>query len=607
MSSNPPVRTLDDGHLSSLDFEAVQNNLRDRLGGLAGGLNDVQRSQDATPSADTITYPMLFDEAEAADMLASLRSIDLLRLVSQHDQAIVSGLPCVRGPTTLYFSVSAADDAETIHAGAQAYGFRAGLPQEIDLTLRYLSTEAGVVRATYMGTANPFTIYDSGGDGWRKITGIAPLAYGQSYTAPATGILSRISIWMKRDAGMSAGEVFIQLYETDVDGLPIGGPVAVSQSAFSSGISIGGGWVDFLFPAAPAHSVGIKYAFVPEGRGINGDAYWYLDVAGAAYAGGCEVAFDASWTNNTASDYYFKIMMPGEQTTDIVSTPAGFTSWRIFTKRISARFSHAFYSADSLADFYITLPAGAVVNALNISDAITGGQVNWRCGHVRTPVLDSNPLVVAHHHGGPPSSGGQLNPIVALNSGNFAWGMRLVSNGEGGALWVSPGRQLLAEVELFSAAATITFANISAIYSHLEIVGLFRSTRAAESDTVVLTLNADSGNNYDRLAAIFTSVYAAVFTRGGAPPILAGIEAANSTANSFTPVTISLPYYVSSRLKEVQCISGVFGDASADADLAVRLTRMRWRNTAAITRLDLSLSVGPNFAIGTRVQLYGIL
>ena len=176
--SDAPVRNLDDGHLSPLDLAAIQGNLNERLGGMDSGLNDAQRSLDATPGAGTIGHPQLWPanvyEPESGTA-AEMRCMDLLQLVSGQAETIFAGMPCVMNAEALdalYFRASAEDDAEE-YLSTALYGLRNPVSRTVTLRVRYLSPGAldDDLVLHYMNTGSEVTILATGGDTWRDIGG----------------------------------------------------------------------------------------------------------------------------------------------------------------------------------------------------------------------------------------------------------------------------------------------------------------------------------------------------------------------------------------------------------------------------------------------------
>ena len=388
------LRTLADGSPELERQRLGGGNLLDRLQQHNRRLGQAQRQMTATPPDGTLTYPMLWpsnaydaDNGVAADMV----SVDLLRLVSPHDEIILAGLPAIVGAAggeNLYFEISSMDDNATLNAVAGAYGFRAGQNETVDLGLRYQGPAGGTITLTYLNPAGSETsLYAAGGDTWVQCSGPSThLPDGQTFTAPSTGVLSKISIWMKRSASYS-GLVYVDVCAVDAGHVPTSSLLLLQPSADISAISTTGQWVDIDFITSPSLTSGVEYAILvsASANGVN-TASWYKDGSAGAYAGGVSLVGGLlNWSVDTDDDYYLKITLAGT-TTMTVATLAAYTGWsEVWLSALSVRFSHDFFDADNAADFYLTVPEGVALNAICIRDTISGGEVHYRCGHVRTP------------------------------------------------------------------------------------------------------------------------------------------------------------------------------------------------------------------------------
>jgi len=169
--------------------------------------------------------------------------------------------------------------------------------------------------------------------------------------------------------------------------------------------------------------------------------------------------------------------------------------------------------------------------------------------------------------------------------------------------WVS-----IAETALTAPAAIVTFANIPQNFRTLALPYQARTDAVAESDNVRLQFNG-SAVGYDTLESYFNSAGNVNIPGLNGVSMLAGVaEAANSRANNFSPTLLFIEGYArADRDKWAFGQSGVFGDASANADLYNTLDRGRWRSLAAVTSITLYPAVGPNFVAGSIFQLYGVL
>jgi hypothetical protein len=156
----------------------------------------------------------------------------------------------------------------------------------------------------------------------------------------------------------------------------------------------------------------------------------------------------------------------------------------------------------------------------------------------------------------------------------------------------------IATTTLTSTAATITLSSIPATYTDLIAVVNIGTNVAGNMQ---VRLNGDTGSNYSTLTLIaynntvtgsgtysLSFMYAAV---AGALPLTVGPASAilqfNNYSNSTTYKTM-LARYANASLPEV------------DATVST------WRNTAAITSINLSSYSGSVYLVGTTFTLYGI-
>jgi hypothetical protein len=170
----------------------------------------------------------------------------------------------------------------------------------------------------------------------------------------------------------------------------------------------------------------------------------------------------------------------------------------------------------------------------------------------------------------------------------------------------SGGLPLLDAVALTEAAPAITFMDILGTYSALQLHLEARGTFAGTSLSVRLRFNGDAGNNYDTqiLDAYGSTAEAGEYF--ATPQILAvQIPGADSPANVAGGSRIDLPNYAGTTFeKRVQAHGGgKFG--TFEEGMEVWLAQGYWRNTDAITAIELS-PAADNFAIGTTARLYGV-
>jgi len=167
---------------------------------------------------------------------------------------------------------------------------------------------------------------------------------------------------------------------------------------------------------------------------------------------------------------------------------------------------------------------------------------------------------------------------------------------------------LISAQVLGSPAATISFTSISGSFNQLQLVLVARSAKSAESDTAQMQVNSDTGGNYDT---------AGVFTSGTGSPsnasTIAGtnvnwlVPAANATAGVSSAARLDFYHYAGTTFQKSGLVqAGYIDGVASSADQLSVEGQWAWRNTGAITRIDLSLVGGSNFVTGTAAYLYGI-
>ena len=154
----------------------------------------------------------------------------------------------------------------------------------------------------------------------------------------------------------------------------------------------------------------------------------------------------------------------------------------------------------------------------------------------------------------------------------------------------------IATTTLGSAAADITFSSISG-YTDLVLIADTQSD-GGSSGNLRMRFNSDSGSNYSR-----TIMYGT------------GSSAGSARSTNDTNITISVMPTVSQGYKTIARVniqnyanSTTYKSTVSRADLlndAALAVVGLWRNTAAITSITLSSSVG-NLATGSTFTLYGI-
>ena len=152
-------------------------------------------------------------------------------------------------------------------------------------------------------------------------------------------------------------------------------------------------------------------------------------------------------------------------------------------------------------------------------------------------------------------------------------------------------------------SATITFSSIPATYTHLQIRMLTRGSLAATGSNVNVRFNSDSTSVY-RTHWLDGNGATAIGEDSGATDLiyLGYGAAANATASVFgVGVWDILDYKNTNKFTTCRSLSGFDNNGSGFIGLISGL----WRNTAAITQIDITPNSG-NFAQYSQFALYGI-
>lgn len=158
---------------------------------------------------------------------------------------------------------------------------------------------------------------------------------------------------------------------------------------------------------------------------------------------------------------------------------------------------------------------------------------------------------------------------------------------------------------LTSSAASVTFSSIPATYTDLV---LRISARCADTGTYAglkFTLNSDTASVYS-YTVLYGNGSSGLSDRNSAlanarAPF--SIDASDATANTFGSLEIYIPSYLASQNKPISS----FGASETNASTAyINATANLWRNTSAITSIQISEIFSTNLLTGSSFYLYGI-
>ena len=164
----------------------------------------------------------------------------------------------------------------------------------------------------------------------------------------------------------------------------------------------------------------------------------------------------------------------------------------------------------------------------------------------------------------------------------------------------------LATVTPNGSTGTITFAGIPNTYKHLQLRSICRGTQSGTFTNMTLrvgdgTIDTGSNYSYHRLfgnGSTVTADGAANQTSG-----LIGVTGSSAGANTFyTSVIDFLDYRDTNKFKTVRSLDGY----DNNGDGFVFLQSFLWRNTAAITTIQIALGGGQTLNNNSQFALYGV-
>jgi len=163
-------------------------------------------------------------------------------------------------------------------------------------------------------------------------------------------------------------------------------------------------------------------------------------------------------------------------------------------------------------------------------------------------------------------------------------------------------------------SSSISFTSIPATYTHLQVRALCQTNRAGYViDAFTVKFNSDTGSNYSwhTLYGGFDSspsVTVDVGTSATATRFYWGNSSVS--ANVFTAVVMDiLDYTNTNKYKTIRTLAGFDVNGTAGTGSyggTVCLSSGNWRNTNAITSIEIASTVSANFTQYTQFALYGI-
>jgi hypothetical protein len=193
-----------------------------------------------------------------------------------------------------------------------------------------------------------------------------------------------------------------------------------------------------------------------------------------------------------------------------------------------------------------------------------------------------------------------MSPILQTLANGSAYGYRTLAGAAAGAY------ESIATFTGNGSANSVTFSSIPQTYTSLQIRCFGMVTLGISTSLIKLNFNSDTGSNYS---------YHSLIGDGSSASAEAAINQTTidnmgtvmGSSYAPAPTIIDIHDYTStSRNKTVRSFTGANGNI-ASTSFRILLSSGLWRNTNAITSIDVALSNGSlAFTTSSVISLYGI-
>lgn len=157
-----------------------------------------------------------------------------------------------------------------------------------------------------------------------------------------------------------------------------------------------------------------------------------------------------------------------------------------------------------------------------------------------------------------------------------------------------------------SGSASVTFSSIPSTYTDLCIRFSARVERGATITPLWMRLNSDTGTNYTMRLGYGNGTGVGSLNYNLGYLITGYVNAAGSTASTYTDCDIYIPNYTSSNQKSISC--DMAAENNATEGYVGGMTAGRWTGTSAINSITFSEGNGPsNISQYSNFYLYGII
>lgn len=165
------------------------------------------------------------------------------------------------------------------------------------------------------------------------------------------------------------------------------------------------------------------------------------------------------------------------------------------------------------------------------------------------------------------------------------------------------GFNLISTSLISTTTSSVTFSDIPASYTHLQLRIVARSTAATTLNNITLRLNGDTGSNYGYQSlkgdgSSGTSGYSSSYQTYG---YVANMPGASASTGWCATIVDILDYKNTNKIKTMKTFGGNAGY------LDVTMFNTLWNSTSAISSIVVADHSGSaSFAAGTRISLYGV-
>ena len=146
------------------------------------------------------------------------------------------------------------------------------------------------------------------------------------------------------------------------------------------------------------------------------------------------------------------------------------------------------------------------------------------------------------------------------------------------------------------------------MFHHFYLCGILRTTATATADTILITVNNDTGPNYHYARWVFSDATTSAIARANISYMgIIQCDAGSSTPNAYSSFTMDVPVFAHDYKKlSFFATSMRIGTTASNTQIAGIQGMGCWTGTVAIEQLTFRPNSGSNFVAGCRIYTYGI-